>query len=158
MTDIRREFQRCFEFVVKHGVQNPAWTNSDMKRFLRWAWVKKHLLLVYDGEGDRRRIVAAAVAWRTDHPENRYDDFTDSNTNEGPYLHVYQAIVHPEFRKRGCLLLLLAMAIQEHRGVTRIFWNSHSRKRNYLRIVDIDTLGKELLKWDYQVNRQALPR
>lgn len=150
MNDIRREFQRVFEFVVKHGVSNSAWTNADTKRFLRWAWANKHLLIVHDGEGDSRRIVAAAVCWQTDHPENRYRDFSFDNTARGEYLSVYQVIVHPEFRSRGCMLLLLAMACQEHPGVRKAFWNSHSRGRNYLRIIDIQTLGKELLKWDYR--------
>lgn len=158
MTDIKREFQRVFEFVVKHGVHNPNWTNQDTKRFLRWAWAEKHLLVVYDGVGEFRRVVAAAIVWRTDHPENRYVDFSHENTKVGDYLHVYQTIVHPEFRRKGCLLLLLAMAVNENPGVTRIFWNSHGRRNFRLRLTDISTLGKELLKWDFQAKQPQYQR
>lgn len=146
--DIHQEFQRVFEFVVKHGVRNPQWTNVTTKRFLRWAWDRKHLLIIYDGTGAARRIAAAAMVWRTDHPENRYEDFSDYNTSYGDYLHVYQVIVHPEYRRQGCLIMLLTLALSENPGITRIFWNSHGRMNNHLRIVDIHTLGKELFKWD----------
>lgn len=161
MRDIRQEFQRVFEFVVKHGVHNPSWTNATTKRFLRWAWDKRRLLVIYDGEGPARRIAAAAVVWRTDHPENRYDDYSDSNVMTGDYLSVYQVIVHPQYRRRGCLILLLTLAISENPGVTRIFWNSHGRNHRHLRITDIATLGKELSKWDYPAaiqRHQTSPR
>ncbi len=150
MMDIRREFQRTFEFVVKHGVHNPSWDNATLKRFLRWSWENHHLLVVYDGTGAARRIAAAAIVWRTDHPENRYDDWSSEHTRIGDYLHVYQAIVHPEYRRKGCLILLLTLALSENPGVTRVFWNSHSRTKDYLRITDIMTLGRELLKHDYK--------
>lgn len=150
MTDTRKEFQRVFEFVVKHGVHNPNWTNADTKRFLRWSWENRHLLVIYDGTGPARRVSAAAIVWRTDHPENRYEDFTPGNTQVGDYLHVYHVIVHPEYRRRGCLILLLTLAVSENPGVRRIFWNSHSRGCNRLQLTDIITLGKELLKWDYR--------
>lgn len=158
MADIHKEFQRVFEFFVKHGVQNPLLTNAQRKRFLRWAWDKRHLLVVYDGAGEHRRIAGAAIVWRTDHPENSYRDFSDEATNQGDYLHVYHAVVHPEYRRQGCLLLLLALAVQEHPGARKIFWNSHSRGRDFLRITDIQTLGKELLKWDYQAAASQISR
>lgn len=151
MTDIKREFQRVFEFVVKHGVHNPHnWTNAQTKQFLRWAWANKHLLIVYDGQGDSRRISACGMAWQTDHPENRYKDFSPQNTSRGEYLSIYHVIVHPEYKRTGCMLLLLALAIDSHPGVKKAFWNCHSRTNNYLRIIDINTLGKYLLKLDYR--------
>lgn len=150
MADIHKEFQRVFEFFVKHGVKNAVMTNSDRKRLLRWSWDKRHLLVIYDGVGDHRRIAAAGIAWRTDHPENSYRDFSDEATNMGDYLHVYQVAVHPEYRRRGSLLLLLALALQEHPGVKKVFWNSHSRGQNTLRITTVDILGRELLKADYK--------
>lgn len=146
MTDIKKEFQRCFEFVVKHGV-NSGWTNVKLKEFLRWAWANKHLNIVYDGPEDSKRIAAVGIAWQTDHPENRYRDFSPENTQYGEYLSVFHVIIHPEYRNQGCMLLLLAMALQEHPGVRKVFWNSHARGKETLRIVDINTLGKELLKW-----------
>lgn len=155
MNDIKREFQRVFEFTVKHGV-NSGWTNAKLKEFLRWAWANHHLLVVYDGEGESRRIAAIGIAWQTDHPENRYRDFSPENTAYGEYLSIFHVIIHPEYRRKGCMLLLLAMAIQEHPGVRKAFWNAHSRGKESLRIMDITTLGRELLKWHrekHQIHR-----
>lgn len=149
MADIRTEFHRLFTFCVKHGPKLP-WPNRDIKKFLIWAWDMKHLFVVYDGEGNNRRICAAAIAWRTDHPENRFDSLINAETNQGDYLNVYMVIVHPEYRRKGCMLLLLAMTLEQYKGIKRIFWNSNRRNPdiNRLRIIDTNTLGRELLKWD----------
>lgn len=146
MIDLDREFQRTFEFVVKHGPKL-HWGNRDIKKFLRWAWNGKHLVTVYDGYYDKRRIAAIAIVWQSDHPENRYESFGAYDEKEGEYLHVYGVIVHPEYRKRNCLAMLLCTSLIEYPSVSKVCWNHHGRLKQGLRIVDINTLSKELLKW-----------
>ena len=145
MSDLKREFQRVFEFLVKHGPKL-HWGNRDIKKFLTWAWNHKHLVIIYDGYFDKRRIAAIGICWQTDHPENKYKDFGDYDVKEGDYLHIFGVVVHPEYRKRNCLAMLLCTALTEYPTVTKICWNTHARGRNSLRITTIDTLGRELLK------------
>jgi hypothetical protein len=148
MIDLKKEFQRVFEFTVKHGPKI-VWNNKDIKKFLLWAWENKHLIIIYDGYGINRRIAAMAIVFQTDHPENKYENFETYDENQGEYLSVYGVIVHPQYQHKGCLLLLFIKAISIYPSVTKIFWNSHSRGSNKLRITEINTLGKELLKWHH---------
>lgn len=143
MNDIKREFQRVFEFVVKHGPKL-HWCNRDIKKFLTWAWNGRHLITLYDGFYDKKRIAAIAIVWQTDHPENRYESFGEYDAREGDYLHVYGCIVHPEYRSRNCFPMLLATALIEYPNVTKIFWNRHAREKSGLRITSIDNLGRRL--------------
>lgn len=153
MTDIKKEFQRVFEFVVKHGPKI-NWPNRSIKNFLIWAWDNKHLQILYDGQGDSKRIAAVAIVWQQDHPENVYENFENYDDKEGDYLSVYGVIVHPEYRHRGCLLMLLIMSLAEYPKVKKVFWNTHARGKTGLRITDITTLGRELLKGANHVIRK----
>lgn len=148
MIDIKREFQRVFEFLVKHGPKI-SWNNKDIKKFLVWAWDNEHLIVIYDGYGTNRRICAIAIVWQTDHPENRYDNFAQYDLNDGEYLGVYGVVVHPEYRFKGCLLMLLIRALGKYPDVKKVFWSNHSRSNKGLKITTIETLGKELLKWHH---------
>lgn len=155
---IKKEFQRVFEFIVKHGVANAAWTNNSIKRFLRWAWYYERIFVVYDGFGASRRIAAVAVAWRQDHPDDSYKDMSIEGTEYGEYLHIYQVIVHPEYRSAGCFSMLLALALQRYPGTSKAFWTSHARgssRKGRMIITDINTLAQELLKWDSRAKRKT---
>jgi hypothetical protein len=151
MDDPKRELQRIFEFVVKHGPKL-HWANRDIKKFLTWAWNGKHLVTLYDGFHDKKRIAAIAVVWQTDHPENKYESFGNYDEREGDYLHVYGTIVHPEYRQRECLPMLLATALIEYPKVTKVFWNHHGRKKNTLVITTINNLGRRLACHGVKVN------
>lgn len=145
MIDTKREFQRVFEFIVKHGPKMKM-PNKDIKQFLIWAWEKSHLIVLYDGYFDTKRIAAIAICWQTDHPENKYENLQEYDLNEGDYLSVYGVVVHPEYRHKGCLLMLFVRALGEYPSVKKIFWNHHSRKGNGLKIMDVTTFGEQLLK------------
>lgn len=143
MNDKKRELQRIFEFVVKHNGGNIPWTNSAIKKFLRWALFYKKLFVIYDG----MRIAAIAVCWRTTHPENDYEDLSLSKTEKGDFMHVYRVIVHPEYRGRGLLFMLYTMALLRFRGVRTIYWEQRRGDKTRLIIQPVERMLQELAKW-----------
>ena len=149
--DIKKEFQRVFEFVVKHGPKQER-TNAEIKKFLLWAWERKHLLVLYDGFFEARRIAAIAICWQTDHPENKYQNLSTYDLNEGEYLSVYGVVVHPEYRDKGCLLMLLIQAMGQYPEAKKIFFNKHGRGAIGLRIMDINQFANRLLKGAEKAN------
>ena len=144
-TDIKREFQRIFEFVVKHkgnAITKNA-TNAHIKKVLRWAWYYEKLFIIFDGT----RIVSMAVAWRTDHPENNYRDMSFFNTEIGDYISVYCVVVHPDYRNKGMMLPLLGLVMKRFPGANKIFWAIHARGLSILKITTTEKLTKGLIKW-----------
>lgn len=144
MNEKKREFQRVFEFVVKHNGDNIPWANSITKKLLRWALFYKKLFIVYDGQ----RIAALAIAWRTTHPENSYEDFSLDKTETGDFMHVFRVIVHPDYRAKGLMFQLFVMGLIRFRGVQTVFWEQ--RIRNGKTRMVIQPVGKvleELAKW-----------
>ena len=142
---VKKDFQRIFEFVVKHkgaAITGKA-TNAQIKRLLRWAWFHKMLIILFHD----RRIAAVAVCWRTDHPENNYQDMTFANTEFGDYISVYCVIVHPDYRGRGMMLPLLGLAMKRFDGANKIFWTIHARGSTRIKITTTEKLSRELMKW-----------
>jgi len=138
--EIKKEFQRVFQFVVKHKDSNMNWTNKDIRKFLRWAWYYKRLFIIYDN----RRIAAIGIMWRTDHPENASGYLSFERTEFGDYLYVYQVLVHPNYKMRGLLFQLLYEAKKRYNGVKRAFWKD---RKGRLRIIEVNRLMGDLSKW-----------
>lgn len=153
MNDKQKEFQRVFEFVVKHNGGNIPWKNQITKKLIRWALFYKKIFIVYDGP----RIAALAFAWRTSHPENSYEDLSLDKTESGDFLHVYRVIVHPEYRKQGLMFMLLVMGLLRFRGVKTVFWEKRSRNgKTQLVIESTQRVLDELAKWQKIKSNQNL--
>lgn len=145
MNDIKREFQRVFEFIVKHNGDTIPWENKLTKKLIRWAVFYKKIFIVYDKE----RIAGLAIAWRTTHPENSYEDLSLDRTEKGNFLHVYRVITHPEYTGKGLMFQLLVMGMLRFRGVKHIFWEQRNRTggKNRLIIQPVERVLQELFKW-----------
>ncbi len=96
-----------------------------------------------------------AVAWRTDHPENRYEDMSLSNTEYGDYLSVLCAIVHPDYEFKGILTILYALALERFNGIKRVFWTAHARDSKRLIITDASKLAEVMVKWQKIKSRKS---
>ncbi len=144
MTDRKKEFQRIFEFIVKHNNGVIPWENKVTKRLLRWALFYKKLFVVYD----HSRIAGLAIAWRTTHPENSYDDLGVEKTEAGDFMHVYRVIIHPDYRSRGLMFQLLVMGMLRFRGVKTVFWTQRKcGEKKRLVIQPVNKVLMELAKW-----------
>lgn len=152
MTDIQRDLQKIFEFIVKNKGETIAWKNSDIRNFIRWALYYRKLFIVWAPAGQGQRIAALGVAWRTEKVEPQTQTLTFENTEFGDNLFIYQVIVHPDFANTGTLFQLLSMALWRYPGVERVFWFSeHHRSK---KLITIST-NKLLAKLARQV---ALPK
>lgn len=144
MNSIKKEFQRVFEFIVKHNDGNIPWENKLTKKLIRWALFYKKIFIVYDGS----RIAGLGIAWRTTHPENSYEDLSLDRTERGDFLHVYRVIIHPEYRTKGLMFQLLVMALIRFRGVTTVFWEQRMRNEKSRMIIQpVERVLQELAKW-----------
>lgn len=145
MKDKRKEFQRVFEFIVKHNGENISLENNKLKNFIRWAAFYKKLFIIYDN----KRIAAVGIAWRTTHPENKIRDFSLDSTENGDYIYAYRVIVHPDYSWRGLMFQLMCMAATRFRGCKRIFWEKRGStdEKPILVIKTVEQMFKELAKW-----------
>ena len=140
----KRELQRIFEFIVKHNGGNIEWENKITKKLIRWALFYKKLFIVYDGT----RIAGLAVAWRTSHPENSYEDLSLDKTERGDFMHVYRVIVHPEYKSQGLMFQLFIMGLIRFRGVKTVFWEQRIRNgKSRMIIQPVERVLDELAKW-----------
>lgn len=147
----KKEFQRVFEFIVKHNSGNIPWENRVTKKLIRWALFYKKLFIVYDGA----RIAGLGFAWRTTHPENSYKDLSLDRTENGDFLHVYRVIIHPDYRYQGIMFQLLVMAMIRFRGAKTMFWEQRARgDKTRLIIQPVEKVLHELAKWQKVKRRQ----
>lgn len=125
----KREFQRIFEFLVKYHEGVGAWSNRDIRKFLRWAIFYKRLFIIHDdATPSSKRIVAVAVAWRVETPMSwDFDNLESMET--GDTLYVFNTTIHPDYRKKGVLFALLSLALWRYQGVSEIYWENTCRDK-----------------------------
>lgn len=126
---LEKDLQKVFEFFVKNRTDMPAsWTSAEIRKFIRWALYYRKMFIVWAPAGQGQRIVAIAVAWRTEKLGQQDHLLTFENTEFGNNLYVYQVTVHKDFERTGALFQLLSLALWRYPGVETVFWFPDTRK------------------------------
>lgn len=135
--EIKKEFNRLFKFIVKHGPNLVRGDNNYIKRFLKWAWSEKRIFIINEGN----QIIAVLIAWRTPEVVNKFERLDLDTTENGNYLYISQCLIHPDHKHKGYLLPLLIQALYRYDGVDNVFW--HDRRGKH-KIINTDRLLNRL--------------